>query len=308
MLVGITGASGFVGSYTVRALKERGHRVRALVRRTSRRDHIAAMVDEWIVGEMDEAQAMSGLAAGVECIIHAAVDFAAAESMPSASFRRNVLGSLELLEASRKAGVEQFLFVSSGAAYAEILQDRKLDEKHPTWPDSLYGAYKAAVEPFLKAYHKQFGLNTSSWRPVAVYGVDPEVVKSRWLNLVRAVQRGERVSEAAGGKIVHVQDVADALACAVGDASVAGEFYNLVDRHMYWQVAAEIAMELTGSASVIEERKGPGPKNTYDCAKAMAFLDRYGKTKALRRGLDGVRDYVGELLQSGVTAKAPHTT
>ena len=67
-----------------------------------------------------------------------------------------------------KAGVGQFLFVSSVAVYHEILPDRKLDENHPTWPSSLYGAYKAAVEPHLKAYHVTYGMNTSSWRPAAI--------------------------------------------------------------------------------------------------------------------------------------------
>lgn len=298
MLIAITGATGFVGSYTVKALKARGHRVRALARRTSRRDHIAPFVDEWTVGEAEDQQAQAGLVAGVDCVIHAAVDFAASD-MPTVHFRRNVLASLDLLEAARKAEVGQFIFVSSGAAYAEILQDRKLDENHPTWPDSLYGAYKAAVEPFLKAYHKQFGMNTSSWRPVAVYGVAPELRESRWVDLVEAVKAGRPVSTSAGGKIVHVEDVAFALAAAAGDDAVAGRFYNLVDCHMYWQVAAEIARELTNSPSLIEDRKGIGPKNMYDVSAAVAFFDRHGNTTALRRGMEGVRQYVAQLLRAG---------
>src|SRR5512133_2821823 len=112
MLIAITGATGFVGSYTVKALKDRGHRVRALVRRTSRRDHIAPFVDEWTIGEVEDQQAQAGLVAGAECVIHAAVDFAASD-MPAVHFRRNVLASLDLLEAARKAEVEQFIFVSS---------------------------------------------------------------------------------------------------------------------------------------------------------------------------------------------------
>lgn len=297
MLIAITGATGFVGSYTVRSLKARGHHVRALVRRTSRREHIAPFVDEWTVGEVEDQQAQAGLVAGVDGVIHAAVDFAASD-IPSVHFRRNVLASLDLLEAARKAEVGQFIFVSSGAAYAQILPDRKLDENHPTWPDSQYGAYKAAVEPFLKAYHAQFGMNTSSWRPVAVYGVAPDVRQSRWIDLVDAVKAGKPVSTPAGGKIVHVEDVAFALAAAMGDETVAGQFYNLVDCHMYWQVAAEIARQITGSSSIIEDRKGSGPKNTYDTAAAVAFFDRHNNPLGLRRGMDGVRQYVTQLIQA----------
>jgi nucleoside-diphosphate-sugar epimerase len=296
MLVAITGATGFVGAYTIAALKRRGHEVRALVRRTSRRDHIAAMVDQWTIGELADPQALAGLVAGADVVIHAAVDWNAMATSPAVGFSRNVLPSLQLLEASRLASVPQFIFVSSVAVYDEILQDRKLDEKHPTWPRSPYGAYKAAIEPHLKAYHAQFGMNTSSWRPAAVYGIDPNLPRSQWYELVKAVKEGREVSISQGGKITHVQDVADALADACGDGGVAGRFYNLVDRHMYWQLAAEFAKALTGSSSVIQDKKGSGPKNQFDTADAIAFCERHGNHVALRRGTDGVREYVGELL------------
>ena len=296
MLVALTGASGFIGSYTARALHRAGHAVRALVRPTSRRDHIADVVAEWREGDAADPQAIAGLVAGAEAVIHNAVDWDALERSPAVNFERNVLGSLRLLEAARQTGAEQFLFVSSVAVYDQILPDRPLDENHPTWPNSIYGAYKAAIEPHLKAYHATYNLNTSAWRPAAVYGVDPNLAASQWYDLVDRARTGGTIDTPAGGKITHVQDVADALALAVGDASVAGQFYNLVDRYMYWQQAAEFAREITGSTATIVDRKGPGPKNTFDTRKAIAFFDGHGDTKALRRGIDGVREYVGTLL------------
>jgi len=44
------------------------------------------------------------------------------------------------------------------------------------------------------------------------------------------------------------------------------------------------------------DRKGAGPKNQFDCAKAIDFFNRHGNTLALRRGEAGVREYVAELL------------
>ncbi len=295
MLIALTGASGFIGSFTARALNARGHTVRALVRASSRRDHIARYVAEWREGELHDPQALAGLVAGVDAVIHNGVDWSVRE-IPTLNFERNVLGSLRLLEAARQARVEQFIFVSSVAVYHTILPDRPLDETHPTWPNSTYGAYKAAIEPHLLAYHQAYGLNTSSWRPAAVYGIDPNLQRSQWFNLIKTAKEGGHVSTAQGGKITHVQDVADALALAVGDGSTAGQFYNLVDGYMYWQVAAEIAKELTGSAATIDDRKGAGPKNHFDTRKAIAFFDRHGNTKALRRGQDSVRAYVREQL------------
>lgn len=270
--------------------------MRALVRETSRRDHIAPLVSEWRVGDASDPQALAGLVAGVDAVVHNAVDWDALERSPITHFERNVLGSLRLLEASRQAGVGQFLFVSSVAVYHEILPDRALDESHPTWPASIYGAYKAAVEPHLKAYHDTYGMNTSAWRPAAVYGVDPVLKSSQWYDLIVRSRDGGTVDTPAGGKITHVRDVADALALAVGDASVAGQFYNLVDGYLYWQTAAEFAKEISGSAATIVERKGAGPKNQFDTRKAIDFFGRHGNAVALRRGHEGVRAYVAELL------------
>lgn len=298
MLIAITGASGFIGSYTVRALTNAGHTVRALVRPSSRRDHIEQHVAEWREGDAGDPQALAGLVAGVDAVIHNAADWDALERSPVTHFEKNVMASLRLLEAARVAGAEQFLFVSSVAVYQDILQDRKLDEAHPTWPGSLYGAYKASVEPFLKAYHTTYGLNTSAWRPAAVYGVDPALKQSQWYDLIETARRGGRVDTGAGGKITHVQDVADALTLAIGDPATAGEFYNLVDGYMYWQTAAEIAKEISGSSAEILDRKGSGPKNQFDTQKAVDFFNRHNNQTALRRGQQGVREYVAELLQA----------
>ena len=130
----------------------------------------------------------------------------------------------------------------------------------------------------------------------AVYGVDPNLSRSQWFDLITTAKQGGTIDAAAGGKITHVQDVADALTLAVGDEQVAGQFYNLVDRYMYWQRAAEFAKELTGSTATIVNRAGGGPKNQFDCTKAIDFFTRHGNTTALRRGEPGVRKYVAELL------------
>jgi nucleoside-diphosphate-sugar epimerase len=297
MLVALTGASGFIGSYTAAALKQRGHEVRALVRPQSRREHIEPYVDRFVEGDAADPQAMAALCAGVECVIHNAADWQALRESPVSHIERNVAASLRLLEQARLAGVEQFIFVSSVAAYHTILQDRPLDENHPTWPSSIYGAYKASIEPFLLAYHQTYGMNTSSWRPAAVYGVAPDVKRSAWFDLIQTARNGGTISTPAGGKITHVRDCADALAFAVGDKEVAGQFYNLAERYMYWQQAAEFAKELSGSSATIEDRKGTGPKNQFQTKKTIDFFDRHNHPIGLRRGLDGVREYVKQLLQ-----------
>jgi len=296
MLVALTGASGFIGSHVADALHRAGHRVRAMLRPHSRRDHIASFVAEWCVGEQTDPQAQAALVAGVDAVIHNSYDWNALDLSPSRNFEINVLGSLRLLEASRQAGVQQFLFVSSVSVYHEILQDRPLDERHAAWPNTIYGAAKAAVEAHLVAYHHAYGMNTSAWRPAAVYGLPPDPRHAQWGELIRTAKLGGTIDTPQGGKITHVRDVADALTLAIGDDSVAGQLCNLVDCYMYWQTAAEFAKELSGSSATIVDRKGRGPKNQFNTRKAIDFFDRHGNHTALRRGHDGVREYVRELL------------
>ena len=299
MLVSLTGASGFIGSYTAGSLHGAGHRVRALVRDSSRRDHIERFVAEWVVGTQNDPKSVDALVRGADVVIHNSVSWNRSATVELPDLEDNVMGSLRLLESARLAGVRQFIFVSSVAAYHEIPDSAggRITEETVTWPLSTYGAYKAAVEAHLKAYHARYAMNTSAWRPAAVYGVDPNLKRSQWYELIDRARRGETIDEPRGGKITHVLDVADALTLAVGDASVSGQFYNLVDRYMYWEEVARVARELSGSAARIEDRRGAGPRNQFDTRKAIDFFERHGNHVALRRGNEGVREYVAELLK-----------
>ncbi|MEM1013039.1 MAG: NAD(P)-dependent oxidoreductase [Planctomycetota bacterium] len=305
MKVALTGASGFIGSNIAQTLAKAGHDVIALVRETSRRDHIEEHVADFVVGDAADREAMAKLCTRVDAVVHNAVDWSAAIPAFGGSksttayehFRTNVTGSLDLLETARLSDVGQFLFISSGAVNDEIVTSPTITETHPTWSGNLYGAYKASIEPFLKAYRTQFGMNTSSWRPVAVYGVDPTLERSQWFNLIDKARRGEKVDAPGGGKITHVQDIADAITFAIGDDQTAGEIYNLAERYLHKCVPPQIAAELSGSGGEVVDYSGSGgPKNQYDTSKAVDFFDRHGHEIGLRRGLGGVRQYVANLL------------
>lgn len=296
MLVALTGANGFLGSHTAEALRNAGHDVRALIRVEPQRARIKKFVREWVIGDQTDPKVLERLASGAQVVIHTAMDWKALNRGPLPNFKRNELGSLQLLEAARNARVQQFLFVSTIDVYHHVLLDRPLDETHPTWPNGIYSAFKAAFETYLKAYYFAHGMNTSAWRPATMYGVRPDLVRSHWYDLITQVRNGQTISTDNHGNAVHVQDVADALVLAVGDDAVAGEFYNLVDSHVFWQDVAEIARDLSRSPARIERRLVPGPIHRFDTTKAVEFFNRHGNPLALRRGTDGIREYVGAVL------------
>src|SRR5437879_2183668 len=152
MRVAITGATGFVGRYLVRRLSAAGHEPRCWYRAASDRsgfDGEAGAV-EWQPGELGDASATRALVRGADAVVHAAVQWQGPRNRGRGShgaadvfFGVNLTGSLELFRAAFDAGVARFIFISTCAVHEVILDDRPLDETHPLWPSSHYGAHKA---------------------------------------------------------------------------------------------------------------------------------------------------------------------
>ena len=188
---------------------------------------------------------------------------------------RNVLGTIRLIEATRAAGVKRFVFISTCAVHERILDDRKLDEAHPLWPTSHYGAHKAAIEKFIHSYGLGHGMDICSLRPTGIYGLARPVTTSKWHDLVQAVQRGEPVRSPRGGKEVHAGDVARAVSILLTADRIAGEAYNCYDRYIAEQDVARIAKEITGSASPIEQLN-KGPKHEIDTSKLRSLGMTFG--------------------------------
>ena len=290
MFVAITGASGFLGSHTLAALRRAGHRVRALSR--TRDEAIDDDADEWCIGDQYDHKMQAQFVDGADAVIHAAIDWSALNEGPLPNLDVNLTGTLRLSESARAAGVHQFLFVSSLEVYFQSPRIGALTEADAVWPASIYGAFKASVELHLKAYHASYGMSASAWRPASMYGPHPTFENTQWLDLIRRVARGETIADATAVHMVHVQDVAEALALAIGDESTAGEFFNLVDVPVTWDSVARVAADLTTSSARIEAHSSAPTPPAFDASKAIEFCERHGNHTALRRGLEGVRQHV----------------
>ena len=146
MNIALTGASGFIGSVIAKHATEHGHSVAALVRESSRRDHIELYVSKFVTGTHDDPSAVEQLLEGADIVIHNSFDWEALKSGDLAvHLKSNLRGSIELLEASNQ---RHFIYISSIAVHHHIHPNwnGKIDESHPTRPGSNYGACKAAVE------------------------------------------------------------------------------------------------------------------------------------------------------------------
>lgn len=199
-LVALTGGTGFVGQMVIEVAQSRGITVKALARRAqAARDHVA-----WVAGDLSTRSALDDLMAGTEAVIHVAGLVNTTD--PDEFERANVLGTMNMIEAARAAGVPRFIFVSSLSAREPEL--------------SAYGASKARAEMLVKAS----GLDWTIIRPPAVYGPrDAEMFE-----LFRAAKWGV-VPVPAGGRasMIHVEDLARLLLALIpGGPAVNGHVFE----------------------------------------------------------------------------------
>lgn len=261
MKLAITGATGFLGRYIVCAALEAGHTCRCWYRTEQSRARLEDLDSgiEWVHGELRRADAAFELVRGCDALVHAALyragsTFRGGEGDLLTFADKNVLGSLELFEAAFHQDVPRVVYISSCAVHERILDDRPLDEKHPLWPLTHYGAHKASVEKFIHSYGYGEERAICALRPTGIYGVANPPRASKWFDLVQRVVRGEPVVCRRGGKEVHAADVAKAvlLLLQAPEEAIRGEAFNCYDRYVSEYDVATIAGELVGHAPLIE--------------------------------------------------------
>ncbi len=295
MNIAVTGASGFVGRYVVNRLTGAGHRCRCWYRPDADRGGFndEEQID-WLPGRLDDPSAARSLVEKVDAVVHCALHH------PGGGFRggegdlvefvtKNVVGTIRLIESARRAGVPRFVFISTCAVHEQILDDRPLDEAHPLWPSSHYGAHKAAIEKFIHSYGLGEGYDICALRPTGIYGLARPAQGSKWYRLVHSVKVGRRITSNTGGKEVHVEDVAEACAVLLAAEGIAGQCYNCYDMYVSTEDVAKIAKQVTGSDARIEAPTKE-PKHQIDTTK----LRRLGMTFGGRRRLEQT---VRELLE-----------
>jgi nucleoside-diphosphate-sugar epimerase len=303
MRVAITGGTGFLGRYIIRELVGFGHDCSCWFRPSSDRGGFEEQAPNltWVEGDLGSPESMDRLVDGCEAVVHSGLfrpgaGFRGAEGDLSEFVRLNVLGTIQLIEATRRAGVLRFVFISTCAVHELILQDRPLDEAHPLWATSHYGAHKAAIEKFVHSYGLGSGYDICAIRPTGIYGPARPIESSKWYEMIHAVKRGDDVDDANGGKEVHAADVATAVRVLLTTAGIAGQAFNCYDRYVSNEEVAKIAKELCGSSSRISS-SNQGTRNQIETGKLRALGVTFG-------GEDRLRDTIAQLLQSSSSSSA----
>lgn len=224
MQVFLTGGTGFVGSYVLRELSARGHRVRALVRSRNKLDGLEEYIDRVVWGDLDNEAALAEGVAGADAVIHVAGLLAASKA--KAFYRVNAEGTQKVLRAASRVaqGLERFVYISSIAAAGPSAPGEPLREDEPTNPVSDYGRSKLAGEERAWGYQDRFGITVI--RPPVVYGpADTET-----LVYFKMVQQGRVWSLSDPTmqlSLVFVTDLANGIVDAMENPRAANQTFYL---------------------------------------------------------------------------------
>ena len=265
----VTGGAGFIGSHVVEALLARGDEVTVVDNlSTGNRDvvHAAATFVEADIREPLDF-------AGADTIFHLAAQADVGTSMerPDYDAEVNVVGTVHVLEAARRAGAQVVFTSTGGAVYGEL--DGPAEEETPRRPASAYGVAKAAAEEYLAGWNRIYGTRHVVLRPANVFGPRQSSsleggVVSIFLERLRSEEEtlifgdGEQTRD-----FVYVGDVVRAVVAAVGRDGV----YNVGTGI---ETSVNRLHELCASVAGSSARPRYGPPRSGDARRSVLDVSR----------------------------------
>jgi UDP-glucose 4-epimerase len=276
----VTGGAGFIGANLIPMLLERGTEVRVLDSLITGEPSRLAPEVELVEGDVCDPEALATAARGVDAVIHLAAAGSVAESVadPLPNFETNARGTLLTLEAARAAGVERFVFASTGGALIGDA-DPPVDETSVPRPISPYGASKLAGEGYCHAFRGSYGLNTIALRFANVYGPHSERKKGALTAFIKRALAGEELEIFGDGEatrdFIYVDDLCAGILIAHERRDVQGVLHLASERETTIAGLARLVLAATGSQSRIanvDRRRGEVERNFAIARRAQELL------------------------------------
>jgi dihydroflavonol-4-reductase len=223
----ITGASGFIGSAVAHKLVASGYSVRAMVRPSSPRHHIAGLDLDFCEGDLRDEVSIERAVQNVKYVFHIAADYRLWAAHPEEIFATNVGGTRTVMREALRAAVERIVYTSSVATLALTPDGSPADETCSMSEKEGIGAYKRskiAAERVVTDMVRQNALPAVIVNPSAPVGPRD----------VRPTPTGRIIVEAARGRVpafvdtglnlVHVDDVAQGHLAALRRGKIGSRY------------------------------------------------------------------------------------
>lgn len=306
MKVAVTGGLGFIPTRAAATLRERGHEV-VLVDYADESVHPLGrrLLEELELRRCDltDAEQTDAALADVDAVVHAAALGTKVErDKPRETLELNLTGTANAIEAARRGSATRFVFCSSAVVYGEGERGETLreDERIEDVP-TIYAATKLAGEHLVRAYGHQFGLSGVSLRFMNVYGFQPETHPWRDLTakVLENIEAGRAPVIHGDGRsafdLIHVEDVARAVALAVETPNAHGELNVGTGLGTEVREVVSELLRLTGSplrAELHPEIDVPVKRYVADVTRAaqeLGFTAEIDLETGLRRTIEEFR-------------------
>lgn len=184
-----------------------------------------------VQGDIRDPDTVARVTEGADVIVHLAANTGVQPSVadPRLDCDQNVMGTLNMLEGARAAGVGRFIFASSGAPAG--LCEPPITEHIAPRPVSPYGASKLAGEAYCCAYTVSFGLSTVALRFSNIYGPRSWRKGSVVATFIRRAMAGQPITINGDGSqtrdFIHVDDLTRAIRLSATTPGIGGELFQV---------------------------------------------------------------------------------
>lgn len=306
----VTGAGGFLGSHLAERLVREGARVRALVHYNARGsagwlDHSGLASEmEIMAGDVCDPASCEKAVAGCAIVYHlAALTTVPYSYLAPASFvRANIDGTLCMLEAVRRSGIERFIQASSSQTYGTA-REVPITESHRLQAQSPYAASKIACDSLVYAWHKAYGLPVTILKVFCTFGPRQSV-----RNVVPTI-----IMQLLDGPLVrlgnleprrdynYVDDAIDAYVRAATAPAALGETLNIAGHSeiSIADLAKRIAVLMGSEIEIVRDQTRVRPASSEvdrllgdssAAARLLGWQHRIGLEEGLQRTIPWYRE------------------
>jgi dTDP-glucose 4,6-dehydratase len=239
MRVLVTGSEGFIGSHVVEALAMSGHEVTAYILYNSFNsagwlESVSAECRgaiNIVFGDIRDPDSVQTAMRGQDSVIHLAALIAIPYSYqaPRSYIETNVLGTLNVLEASRRCAVRRVVHASTSEVYGSA-QSVPMDESHPLVGQSPYSASKIGADQIAASYAHSFGVPVVTVRPFNAYGPRQSqraFIPSVMVQLLHGARELSLGSLTPTRDLTFVEDTAAGFVAAAMSDKGCGEVFNM---------------------------------------------------------------------------------
>ena len=298
----VTGGAGFIGSHIVDELVKTGYEVYVLDdlstgSMTNLSEHFDTSLLHTKVGDIANIAELLSDVSEIDTVFHEAAIASVPRSVsdPLLVHEVNMNSSMKVLDFCVKKRVRRLVFASSSAVYGAVKKPPAIEDLHCE-PESPYGASKLAVEGYLKAYNKAYGLETVALRYFNVFGPrqklsDYSGVITLFINKLLHHERPTIYGDGTQTRdFVHVRDVARANILAMDSDDAIGESFNVASgKQVSILRLFEMIRELTGEHDIVPDFASNRPGDLLGSPLSIEKIQRklgYKPKVELEQGLE----------------------